>query len=64
MKIQRSCREVTRLLLAGEDRPLTLGERLAVRLHMTICDNCTRVAAQLELMRGALQRWRGYADKE
>ena len=38
----RNCREVTRLVLARENRPLTLVERFAVRFHLSICLMCTR----------------------
>lgn len=57
-----SCREITRLVIEGEDRPLALGERWRVRLHMMVCKACPRFADQLRLMRGAMGRWRGYAD--
>ena len=34
---QRTCREVTALLIAREDRTLPLRDRLALRLRMVIC---------------------------
>ena len=37
MKPMLNCREVTALVLAGEDRRLSLGERVGVRLHMMVC---------------------------
>lgn len=62
MIFKRSCRDVTRLVLEGEDRRLSLADRLAIRLHLTVCDGCTRFSAQMSLMRGAVQRWRAYRD--
>lgn len=59
----RSCREVTRLVLAGEDRSLSWFERLLVRSHMKVCAACPRFLAQVRLMRGAMDRWRAYADE-
>jgi hypothetical protein len=56
------CREVTRLVLEGEERPLTLRERVVLRLHWLACDRCTRFREQVRLMRGALQRWKAYRD--
>jgi predicted anti-sigma-YlaC factor YlaD len=62
MKIRRTCRDVTRLVLEGEDRRLPLADRLVVRLHLTACDGCTRFVSQVGLMRGAMQRWRAYGE--
>jgi hypothetical protein len=64
MKIKLDCREVTRLVLEGEDRELPLGERLRVQLHMRICAACPRFLEQVEFMRGAFGRWRRYGDDD
>jgi predicted anti-sigma-YlaC factor YlaD len=58
----RNCREVTALVLAGEDRRLGLVERVAVRLHMQICAACPKFSRQVALMRQAMPRWRAYRD--
>ena len=58
----RNCREVTELVLGGEDRRLGLVERLAVRFHMQICAACPNFERQVALMRKALPRWRAYRD--
>lgn len=58
----RNCRDVTELVLAGEDRRLGTVERLAVRLHMQICAACPKFERQVALMRQALPRWRAYRD--
>jgi hypothetical protein len=62
--LRRTCKEVTRLVLEGQDRPLGLVDRVAVRLHMLICDACPRFLAQVTLMRLAVDRWRHYRDAE
>ena len=59
--MKHRCREVTRLVLEGEDRKLSLPERLPVRLHLLLCDACKRFVAQTALMRRALQHWRDEA---
>jgi len=64
MFIHRNCRDVTRLVLEGEDRRLSLFERLVVRLHMLICAACPRFERQVRLMRGAMGRWRTYAERD
>ena len=58
----RNCREVTTLVLAGEDRRLGFFERLSIRLHLHICVACPRFTRQMALMRVALPRWRAYRD--
>jgi hypothetical protein len=60
--LQRNCREVTALVLAGEDRRLGLFERWALRAHLKVCQACPRFTRQVELMRRALPRWRAYRD--
>jgi hypothetical protein len=53
-----SCKEVTRLLSQGEDRRLSYGERVKLRLHLMVCTACTRFSRQLAFMRQALSRYR------
>jgi len=60
IRLRGTCREVTRLVLEGEDRALTSGERWVVRLHMVICMACPRFERQVRLMREAMGRWRAY----
>jgi predicted anti-sigma-YlaC factor YlaD len=60
--LQRNCRQVTALVLAGEDRKLGIVERWAVRAHLKVCQACPRFYRQMALMREALPRWRAYRD--
>jgi hypothetical protein len=60
----RNCREVTRLVLERENRPLTLVERAAVRLHLGICLMCTRFTGQVRLMNRAMAQWKQYAERD
>lgn len=62
MKILRTCRDVTRIVLEGEDRALTGLERLSLRLHWMICSACRNFRNQTETMRTATDRWRQYRD--
>jgi hypothetical protein len=41
------CTEVARLLSQSQDRPLSLGTRVKLRLHSLICVYCQRYARQL-----------------
>lgn len=62
MKPMLDCREVTALVLAGEDRRLSWRERLGIRLHMVICEACPHFVRQVTLMRRALNRWKADAE--
>ena len=61
--IRLTCREAARLLTQREHRALGPMERLRLRLHLGVCEMCTRFNGQLRLMNGALARWRAYRDK-
>ena len=62
--LDRNCRDVTALVLAGEDRKLGLLERWAVRAHLKVCDACPRFTRQVALMRQAMPRWRAYRESD
>ncbi len=42
-----SCREVSRLASDYLNRDLPLRRRIAVRLHLMMCEGCTRYIAQM-----------------
>ena len=58
MLLRRTCKESAALLIAREDRSLSLGDRVALRLHLAVCDTCPVFARQLLTMRNAFARWR------
>ena len=45
------CQRVAELCSQALDRPLTLRERLALRLHLAVCVLCARYRAQLRVLR-------------
>ena len=52
------CKDVSRLVSQGEDRPLTRWERWRLRMHLALCDGCTRFDAQVRFLRGAMRHYR------
>ena len=58
----RTCKEIAAILVAREDRALGLADRLALRLHMAMCDACPRFERQMLTIRNSLVRWRNYTD--
>lgn len=55
----KTCKEVHRLVIEGQDRQLSLKERVSVRIHLMMCNACRRFEAQMEFMRQALRRFPG-----
>ena len=51
MKWMLTCRDATELASRAMDQRLTLSNRMALRLHLAICKNCTRFNRQLQDMR-------------
>ena len=57
-----SCKEATRLMSQSMERPLTLGERLSLRLHLVICIGCRRAERQFRFLRDACAGWRRHLE--
>ena len=51
-----SCKEASRLVSQGLDRKLGFGERVMLRVHLTICDGCTNFKDQAAFLRKAMSR--------
>lgn len=64
MIFMKTCKEVTALVIAREDRLLTWQDRLALRLHMAICAACPTFARQVLTMQNAMKQWRNYEDPQ
>lgn len=62
--LMRTCKEVTALVIAREDRELPMAEQLALRMHMAICNTCPTFERQVLSMRNAMKNWRQYTDDE
>ncbi len=64
MPLNRTCKQVAAILVAREDRHLGLADRLALRIHMAICDACPHFERQILTMRNGLRQWRNYQAPE
>jgi len=58
-----TCKEVSHLVSQGLDRRLGFGERVALRIHLAICDGCTNFSRQLAFLRKAVARLGEQAPK-
>jgi hypothetical protein len=54
--IKPTCREVHRLVSEGMDRDLTVVERTRTRLHLLVCEACTRFSGQMDMLRRAMRK--------
>ena len=60
--LMRTCRQAAALLVAREDRALSLPETVALRLHLLACRACPKFENQMLTMRLAMKRWRHYSE--
>ena len=49
-----SCKQASQFISVSLDRPLSLRERIVLRLHLIICKYCKRFSQQLQTMRVAM----------
>lgn len=52
-----TCKQATALMSQEQDRPLALGERFLLRLHVWICDGCANYRRQMAVLRRACRRF-------
>ena len=64
MIFRLTCKEATRLISEGMDRRLSFPERIRLRLHVGICDACTRFTSQVAFLRRALKVFPGPDEPE
>ncbi|WP_332777854.1 zf-HC2 domain-containing protein [Polaromonas sp.] len=60
--LRRTCRQAVALLIAREDRALSLPDRVALKLHLLACKACPNFENQVLTIRAAMARWRHYSD--
>lgn len=52
-----NCRDATQLMSQSLDRKLTLGERMALKVHQTVCRPCRNCRRQLKFLRESARRY-------
>ena len=57
--MRKTCKEAHRLVIEGQDRQLSLMERISVRIHLMMCGACRRFEAQVQFLREAVRRLPG-----
>lgn len=64
MPLMRTCKEVTALVVAREDRELSALDRVTLRVHMAMCKACPNFERQMFTMRHAMKQWRHYGEQD
>ena len=55
MKLMLDCQEVSRLVSGGMDQDLPAADRVRMRLHLVMCNNCRNVEEQMAFLRRAMR---------
>jgi Putative zinc-finger len=50
------CKQASQLISQSLDRPLTIWERFALKLHLLICEYCKQFSQHLQTLRVALKQ--------
>lgn len=53
-----SCKQATELVSRAQETPLGFRQRMALRLHLLLCDGCARFSKQMGFLRQAMRRYR------
>jgi hypothetical protein len=61
--LRRTCKQAAALLVAREDRALSLPDSVALRLHLMACKACPQFENQILTMRRAMAQWRQTPDE-
>jgi hypothetical protein len=64
LPLMRTCKEVTAIVVAREDRDLATTEEVMLRLHMAMCKACPNFERQILTMRNAMKQWRNYGGDD
>ncbi|HEY8119376.1 MAG TPA: zf-HC2 domain-containing protein [Methylophilaceae bacterium] len=59
-----SCKQASQLISQSLDRKLSWRERIGLRLHLLICDVCTRFRKQLQIMRNYVRQMRDEIEQD
>jgi hypothetical protein len=57
-----NCKQASLLASRAMDERLPFRERMALRLHLWLCRNCTRFTKQLNFLRNAASHSKSYLD--
>lgn len=63
-KLMQSCEDAARLSSQSMDAPLALWERALLRMHLTVCRQCSNFTRQMDFLRRASRKLPDTLDKD
>ena len=63
-KLMYSCEQASKLSSRAMEEPLTLSERMLLRMHLMMCERCTNFARQIEFLRRASSKMPEVLEKD
>lgn len=64
MKLMITCKQASQMISQSLDKPLSRAERLQLKLHLFICNACTRFNRQLHLLSNVVKRMRSDTEND
>lgn len=52
-----NCRQATRLISESQDRPLSLPERMTLKMHVMMCTGCKNFSLQIPFLSQAMKAY-------
>ena len=52
-----NCRQATRLISESRDRPLSLPERMTLKMHVMMCTGCKNFSLQIPFLSQAMKTY-------
>lgn len=60
-----SCRDATRLMSESQERPLSIGERMSLGMHIMVCKGCHNFKEQMGTLREMMRAYaKGKSERE
>lgn len=59
-----SCQQATRLISESQDRPLSLSEKMALKVHVMMCTGCKNFSLQLPFISQAMRAYAKGKDED
>ena len=58
-----NCRQATRLISESQERPLSLQEKLTLKMHTLMCEGCKNFSLQVPFLGKAMRAYAKGADE-
>lgn len=59
-----NCQEATRLISESQERPLSLPEKMTLKMHLMMCTGCKNFSLQVPFLSQAMRAYAKGADED